>query len=696
MSYDSVEASINERVNSQIYSDVISSYVDINSVTATRNIIPGTYKESVVQCTDQTLATLNSAGGQTLFTRLKLTPQVRNATLAQLAQIYFQYVIKENTLGIALRPYASLDTAEDITTDNIGVSADTTTLADDCFAEHLKFKLFYDTGFSLASMVQLCLVADAKVSTENFNYQQSLLTLNSLPDFVTENSNSESTLKALVHNEHFRGVGSGLIDLTFHRADTNGLDFSQAGRIAPIKIPIGIEGVIDLDRGNPLFHNFPIITRNMGELYIRLYMENFLRELKVVYLNKIRFNGAINGTGSAAWKTKTLEFTTANNIPWSDTNANDITITIKDDAANNGILNNTITVAGTAAGPYQYLPYQRLPVDKADWIFLDGKPCKVRLVNLINKPSGANLKFNSFTNPIFTLTEGIQWTRFEIRKVEFDIEEYEDIKASQAKSGTYKFPVHLFRSKNFDQTNAASSSSNALQTTLNAPNIDRIFITQPLLRDYYTHLPTIAATDINPQLHNNPVLPRTEDCLNSRTCERIYNVYTDTDKYSASQDLVSSTDIPTANKKLWIKDANTYGGAGAYANLQRGIVLTNLPFILPNKFAYGLELNEGGCFRRGFNSVIDGNYSPTVPVNLQQSTTTSDDIYWSAGLVSNLSEDNALATIKDWNSCVEYGSINKSGAVASIHCLCDYIFWINFDQFGMMTDFGVSEYNDRQ
>ena len=69
-----LETSINERVNSQLYSDVISSYVDINAITAQRNIVPGSYKESVTQCTDQTLATLNSAGGQTLFTRLKLNP----------------------------------------------------------------------------------------------------------------------------------------------------------------------------------------------------------------------------------------------------------------------------------------------------------------------------------------------------------------------------------------------------------------------------------------------------------------------------------------------------------------------------------------------------------------------------------------------------------------------------------------------
>ena len=42
-----LETSINERVNSQLYSDVISSYVDINAITAQRNIVPGSYKESV-------------------------------------------------------------------------------------------------------------------------------------------------------------------------------------------------------------------------------------------------------------------------------------------------------------------------------------------------------------------------------------------------------------------------------------------------------------------------------------------------------------------------------------------------------------------------------------------------------------------------------------------------------------------------
>lgn len=708
-----MEVSINERINSTLYSDVINSYVDINSITAQRNIVAGSYKESVVQCLDQTLATLNSAGGQTLFTRFKLTPQVRNATLAQLAQIFFQYVIPGSTdaskcsLGIILKDYSAdvnwkglgsmvprHENSSNPTSDVDETYTDDTAdaIAANSINEHLKFKLFYDTGFSIASMVQLCLSADAKVSTENFNYQQSLLTLNSLPDFATDNSSSESTLKALVHNEHYRGVGSGLIDLNFtdYHQDTNpyGLSFDETTHIAPIHADIGIEGVIDLNKGNPLFHNFPIITRNMGELYIRLYMENFLRELKVVYLNKSKLPET--GAGTFEQFTGRIEAKGTN----SDASVKQ-KFTITNDTTTSGTTDNSLTgkFSGIKFGPNEYLPYQRLPVDKSDFIFLDGRKFKVKLVNLITNATPAGACPFTQTNPIYTLNN-ISWKRFEIRKIEFDIEDYEDIKASQAKAATYKFPVHIFRSKNFDQTNAASSSSNALQTTLNAPNIDRIFITQPLTRDYYTFLPTLATTDINPQLHNNPILPRTEDALNSRTCERIYGVFIDTDKHTPGQDLVSSTDIPTQHKQLWLKGPNTYGGEGAYIDLQRGLATSHSPYILPNKFSYALELNEGGCFRRGFNSVIDGNYSPTVPVNLQQSVQTSKNLYWDA-LCGVKPESDVLNNNGLWNSYVAYGDIRESGAVASIHCLCDYIFWINFDAYGNMVDFGVSEFNDR-
>lgn len=653
-----LEISINERVNSQLYSDVTNSYVDINSVLSRRNIVNGSYAESVVQCEDLTLTNLNSACGQNIFTRFKLTPSNRNATLAQLAQIYFQYQIPANTLGFIFCEYATEGDPEKATDVAVPITA-----AD--ITEHLKCKLFYDTGFSIASEVQLCLSADAKVSTENFNYQQSLLTLNSLPDFTTENSTTESTLKALVENENFHGVGSGLLDFTFaSRSDDNTMNLTtdSTTKVAPIKSAISIEGNIDLNKGNPLFHNFPVITKNMGELYIRLRMENFLRELKIVYLNKSRVqlaNGSI--TSSAALTPDTpLKLT-----------------------------------AGTAQ-TLDYLPYQRLPADKADFIYLNGRLFKVRLVVVdANKDVSAAAKFNNFTYGIPNLTN-IVWTRFEMRKTEFDIEDYQDIVASQGKAGVYKFPIHMWRSKNFDQTNAASSSANYLQTIISAPNIDRIFYCEPLVNWCYTFLPTLPATDINPYLYNKQVLPRSEDALNSRAQERIFSVFTDTDKYSPSSDLYNSTNIPTYNKTLYIKNGKIYGGSGAICKVQRNNKVSNKsPIFLPNKFAYAIELNEGGCFRRGFNSVIDRMYSATVPCSIQQSLNTSENIYYDSNYVTfekNIDETKTLANFADWNGFATYFNMPASGAVSSVHCLCDYIFKMNFDQYGNLTDFGISEY----
>lgn len=654
-----LEISINERVNSQLYSDVTNSYVDINSVLSRRNIVNGSYAESVVQCEDLPLTNLNSACGQNIFTRFKLTPSIRNATLAQLAQIYFQYQIPANTLGFIFHEYTAEGEAEDATEPAQAIT-------NASISEHLKCKLFYDTGFSIASEVQLCLSADAKVSTENFNYQQSLLTLNSLPDFTTENSTTESTLKALVENENFHGVGSGLLDFNF---GTVGADTSMAlatdatTKVAPIKRDISIEGNIDLNKGNPLFHNFPVITKNMGELYIRLRMENFLRELKIVYLNKSRVqlaNSSITSSNDTYAQNKPLKLT-----------------------------------AGTAQ-TLDYLPYQRLPADKADFIYLDGKLYKVRLVVVnANKDTSAAAKFNNFTYGIPSLTN-IQWTRFEMRKTEFDIEDYQDIVASQGKAGVYKFPVHMWRSKNFDQTNAASSSANYLQTTISAPNIDRIFYCEPLVNWCYTFLPTLPATDINPMLYNKQVLPRSEDALNSRAQERIFSVFTDTDKYSPSSDLYNSTNIPTYNKTLYIKNGKIYGGSGAICKIQRNNKVSNKsPIFLPNKFAYGIELNEGGCFRRGFNSVIDRMYSPTVPCSIQQSLNTSENIYYDTNFATfgaNMDETKTLANFADWNGFTTYFNMPASGAVSSVHCLCDYIFKMTFDQFGNLTDFGISEY----
>ena len=462
-------------------------------------------------------------------------------------------------------------------------------------------------------MVQLCLTADAKVSTENFNYQQTLLTLNSLPDFVTENSSSECTLKGLVENPTYRGVGSGLITVSLDVADNSADHYG-----VPITQPIGIEGVIDLNKGNPLFHNFPIITRNMGELYIRLYMENFLRELKVVYLDKHRAH----------------KFTVESN-------------TVSD------------------LQPQECLPYQRLPIDKPDFVYLKGELYKVKLVN-IKTNSWDTTQAISFqqTNPIFTLPN-IEWKRFEIRKIEFDVEEFDDIKASKQK------PACTNSLSTYSEAKLDQPMQPVHQPTHDRPhkrpNIDPSFITQPLSRDYYTFLPTPATTDINPQLHNNPVLPRTEDALNSRTVERLGSVFIDTDKYSVSADLLNSLNIPTYNKQLWIKSANTYGGQSAFEYVQRGIhVPVNRLDPQQIRLRFGVK-----CWRC-FAEVQQCNrwqLFPTVPINLQQSLKHPRTCILTIGATLTQQATGRIVNTSKGFGARFIGDLTASGAVASVHPL---------------------------
>ncbi|KAA6370563.1 MAG: hypothetical protein EZS28_033909 [Streblomastix strix] len=49
---------------------------------------------------------------------------------------------------------------------------------------------------------------------------------------------------------------------------------------------ITIAGVLDLNQLNPIFNSFPVLTRNYASLYLQLWTQDFLQDLKVVYLNK--------------------------------------------------------------------------------------------------------------------------------------------------------------------------------------------------------------------------------------------------------------------------------------------------------------------------------------------------------------------------------------------------------------------------
>ncbi|KAA6393458.1 MAG: hypothetical protein EZS28_011014 [Streblomastix strix] len=54
------------------------------------------------------------------------------------------------------------------------------------------------------------------------------------------------------------------------------------------KIPLDItfSGVLDLNQLNPIFNSFPVLTRNYASLHLQLWIQDYLQDLKVVFLIK--------------------------------------------------------------------------------------------------------------------------------------------------------------------------------------------------------------------------------------------------------------------------------------------------------------------------------------------------------------------------------------------------------------------------
>ncbi|KAA6332397.1 MAG: hypothetical protein EZS28_053281, partial [Streblomastix strix] len=53
-----------------------------------------------------------------------------------------------------------------------------------------------------------------------------------------------------------------------------------------IPFDITFSGVLDLNQLNPIFNSFPVLTRNYATLHLQLWIQDFLQDLKVVWLNK--------------------------------------------------------------------------------------------------------------------------------------------------------------------------------------------------------------------------------------------------------------------------------------------------------------------------------------------------------------------------------------------------------------------------
>ncbi|KAA6401277.1 MAG: hypothetical protein EZS28_003194 [Streblomastix strix] len=156
-------------------------------------------------------------------------------------------------------------------------------------SEHLKFWLGFSTACEPFNQFAILRDAQNLQNTAIYAREQAVICSNSLTDLCTNNSVSVSPLESIIAGKRHCGIFMDIplsdIDLQATVAD------GQPRTPYYFRIPYDIKfsGVLDLNQLNPIFNSFPVLTRNYASLYLQLWVQDFLQDLKnqkpdVVYL----------------------------------------------------------------------------------------------------------------------------------------------------------------------------------------------------------------------------------------------------------------------------------------------------------------------------------------------------------------------------------------------------------------------------
>ncbi|KAA6377362.1 MAG: hypothetical protein EZS28_027112 [Streblomastix strix] len=151
-------------------------------------------------------------------------------------------------------------------------------------SEHLQFWIGFPTACGPFFQFQLKKDATALWGSAIYAREYALISGNSLCDLCTKNSVSVSLLESIIEGKRHCGV---FIDIPLCKIDrqaaaaTVGTSFYYR-----ITNNITFSGVLDLNQLNPIFNSFPVLTRNYATLHLQLQIQDFLQDLKVVWLNK--------------------------------------------------------------------------------------------------------------------------------------------------------------------------------------------------------------------------------------------------------------------------------------------------------------------------------------------------------------------------------------------------------------------------
>ncbi|KAA6375797.1 MAG: hypothetical protein EZS28_028674, partial [Streblomastix strix] len=153
-------------------------------------------------------------------------------------------------------------------------------------SEHLKFWLSFSTA--CGPFNQFAILRDAQNLWNTAIYARKLAVIcsNSLTDLCTNNSVSVSPLEFIIAGKRHCGV---FIDIPLSDIDQQATIVAGNPRTPyyyRVPYDITFSGVLDLNQLNPIFNSFPVLTRNYASLYLQLWVQDFLQDLKIEWLNK--------------------------------------------------------------------------------------------------------------------------------------------------------------------------------------------------------------------------------------------------------------------------------------------------------------------------------------------------------------------------------------------------------------------------
>ncbi|KAA6403330.1 MAG: hypothetical protein EZS28_001144 [Streblomastix strix] len=156
-------------------------------------------------------------------------------------------------------------------------------------SEHLKFWLGFSTACGPFNQFTILRDAQNLWNTAIYAREKAVIYSNSLTGLCTNNSVSVSPLESIITGKRHCGVFIDIPLCEIDRAAANGTPYFYL-----IPQDITFSGVLDSNQLNPIFNSFPVLTRNYASLYLQLWVQDFIQDLKIVWLNKSDVMGNIH------------------------------------------------------------------------------------------------------------------------------------------------------------------------------------------------------------------------------------------------------------------------------------------------------------------------------------------------------------------------------------------------------------------